>query len=155
MLHAPEKYEIYHVHLMERTLKNPFIPGTIQYNIRLAEDVSNYLYDKYVQARKAKMHHDDWAVEHFAEDMKQKLAAARDKGRQGWNNPRICPAPYLAELLVGHLFKANPDNYLDVANFCMMLHERQEDPVHLRNAILAKFEEMTKGVTDEPQPTGI
>lgn len=66
-------------------------------------------------------HSDDAAVDRFAVLMKQKLAAARAKGRGGWDDPQQCDPRELAELLCGHIGKANDGNYTDIANFCMML----------------------------------
>lgn len=64
-------------------------------------------------------HPDDQAVERFAQAMKEKMAAAREKGRHGWqfSNPA-----YLSKLLREHVEKGDPR---DVANFCMMLWHQQ------------------------------
>lgn len=69
-------------------------------------------------------HTDDAAVNRFAEAMKAKLVVARDKGRGGWDDPAQCTVEYLAKLLVDHIAKGDP---IDVANFAMMLHQRQAD----------------------------
>ena len=69
-------------------------------------------------------HADDVAVSRFAEAMKDKLAAARDKGKGGWDDPEQCTVEYLAKLLVDHIPKGDP---IDVANFAMMLHQRGAD----------------------------
>lgn len=74
---------------------------------------------------------DDAAVDRFAAQMKLKLARAREKGYGGWDNPSRCSGEHLAELLVGHLEKTNPGNFIDIANFAMMLHERGENPLTL------------------------
>lgn len=66
-------------------------------------------------------HTDDEAVAQFAEAMRSKMAAARAKGRSGWDDPEDCGISYLQELLVGHVYKGDP---IDVANFCMMLWHR-------------------------------
>ncbi len=63
-------------------------------------------------------HPDDVAVDRFADRMKAKLAAARGKGRGGWDNPERCSTGYLCTLLHEHVAKGDP---VDVANFCMML----------------------------------
>ncbi len=60
-------------------------------------------------------HFDDVAVDTFAAAMKEKMAAARAKGRTGWQN---CSTEYLSKLLIEHIRKGDPR---DVANFCMML----------------------------------
>lgn len=66
-------------------------------------------------------HPDDAAVDRFADAMKAKLAAARSKGRGGWDDPAQCSVEHLAHLLVKHVSKGDP---VDVANFSMMLHQR-------------------------------
>lgn len=63
-------------------------------------------------------HSDDIAVDRFAMLMKSKLAAARAKGRGGWDDPARCNANYLRKSLHEHVAKGDP---VDVANFCMML----------------------------------
>ena len=67
-------------------------------------------------------HHDDGAVDRFAIAMKAKLAAARAKGRGGWDDPAACTVEHLSDLLRGHVTKGDP---VDVANFAMMLHQRR------------------------------
>lgn len=79
-------------------------------------------------------HQDDVAVDRFALAMKAKLAEARAKGRSGWNDPQQCSIEFLAQLLVGHLAKGNAGNFEDIANFCMMLHQRRADPQVLLDA---------------------
>ncbi|MAG64635.1 MAG: hypothetical protein CMK74_01995 [Pseudomonadales bacterium] len=76
-------------------------------------------------------HSDDVAVDRFAAAMKAKLAAARAKGRSGWDDPSACSIEYLAQLLREHLAKGNAGTFEDVANFCMMLHQRGADPAVL------------------------
>lgn len=70
-------------------------------------------------------HPDDAAVDRFASAMRSKLARSRDKGRGGWDDPDQCSVDFLADLLVGHLDKTNPGNLVDIANLCLMLHERE------------------------------
>lgn len=65
---------------------------------------------------------DDIAVDRFAEAMKAKMAAARAKGRGGWEGP-TCNADILSRMLRDHVEKGDPR---DVANFCMMLWNRGE-----------------------------
>jgi hypothetical protein len=60
-------------------------------------------------------HPDDIAVDAFAAAMKEKLAAARAKGRAGW---QTCEPWALSEMLRDHVEKGDPR---DVANFCMFL----------------------------------
>lgn len=66
---------------------------------------------------------DDLAVDAFAAAMKAKMAAARAKGRGGWEDPAQCTAEDLSRMLRNHVEKGDPR---DVANFCMMLHQRGE-----------------------------
>ena len=65
---------------------------------------------------------DDIAVDRFAMAMKEKMAAARAKGRGGWEGP-TCNAQLLSDMLRDHVAKGDPR---DVANFCMMLWNRGE-----------------------------
>lgn len=81
---------------------------------------------------------DDIAVDRFAEAMKAKMAAARAKGRGGWEGP-TCNAEILSRMLRDHVEKGDPR---DVANFCMMLWNRGE-------AIQASPAADAGGVTDE------
>lgn len=85
-------------------------------------------------AQTAPQHPDDEAVDRFATAMKVKLAAARAKGRGGWDDPSVCSVEFLAQLLVEHLGKGNAGTFEDVANFAMMLHQRGADPMVLAEA---------------------
>lgn len=69
------------------------------------------------------VHPDDQAVDAFAVAMKEKMAVARAKGRGGWEDPAQCSADDLSRMLRDHVEKGDPR---DVANFCMMLHQRGE-----------------------------
>ena len=80
-------------------------------------------------------HPDDMAVDRFADAMKIKLAAAREKGRSGWDDPAACQVDHLAELLVSHVGKGNHGNFEDIANLAMMLHQRGADPSVLSGCI--------------------
>lgn len=79
-------------------------------------------------AQTAPQHPDDEAVDRFAAAMKAKLAAARAKGRGGWENKELVGDDRLAEMLIEHLSKGNAGTFEDVANFAMMLHQRGADP---------------------------
>lgn len=74
------------------------------------------------------------AVDRFAEAMKAKLNKARARGHRGWHDPSLCSGEDLAALLIDHLQKDNVGTFEDVANFCMMLHQRNEPPSTLCNA---------------------
>lgn len=83
---------------------------------RLADGCANFL--KALSGRQSvhpSAHPDDMAVDHFASEMKVKMANARAKGRSGW---QTCPPAELSRLLHEHVEKGDPR---DVANFCMML----------------------------------
>lgn len=72
---------------------------------------------------------DHSCVDNFAKAMKNKLDYARDvKGRNGWHDPDVCTIDFLAENLIGHTRKTNSGTFEDIANFCMMLHQRGADP---------------------------
>ncbi|MCY1356892.1 hypothetical protein D9M69_433580 [compost metagenome] len=86
------------------------------------------------QPRRLEAHPDDAAVDRFAAAMKVKLAAARAKGREGWDDPDRCSDEFLARELVQHLRKGNLGTFEDVANFSMMLHQRGADPSVLASA---------------------
>ncbi|MFM9768049.1 hypothetical protein, partial [Streptomyces scabiei] len=59
-----------------------------------------------------RLHTDDAALDRFTLAMRAKLAAAREKGRGGWET---CPPEVLNRMLHEHLEKGDPR---DVANFC-------------------------------------
>ncbi|MBY0420094.1 MAG: hypothetical protein K2W88_18735 [Pararheinheimera sp.] len=81
------------------------------------------------------IHKDDQAVDAFAASMKLKLAAARDKGRSGWEDKELCSGEYLAQNLVAHLSRGNAGTFEDIANFAMMLHQRGESPALLKTQV--------------------
>lgn len=85
-------------------------------------------------AELAAPHSDDLAVDRFAVAMKAKLAAARAKGRGGWDDPEQCSVEFLAKLLIGHVRKGNSGNFEDIANLAMMLHQRGAYPAVLERA---------------------
>ena len=93
-------------------------------------------------------HPDDSAVDRFAAAMKAKLAKARDKGRGGWDDPAQCSVEFLAKLLVEHLSKGNAGTFEDVANFAMMLHQRDADPKVLACAAAQDQGEMQRLLKD-------
>lgn len=63
-------------------------------------------------------HTDEIALIRFALSMRDKLTEARTRGRHGWET---APGEHLSDLLRAHVNKGDP---VDVANFCMMLHQR-------------------------------
>lgn len=66
-------------------------------------------------------HPDNAAVEAFAADMKHKMAIARNKGRNGWDDLSQCNSDIIAYLIAEHLHKDNDGNLIDLANLLMML----------------------------------
>lgn len=66
---------------------------------------------------------DNRSVTAFAYAMRIKLAVKRLDGRGGWQDKEHCSNEYLSKLLREHVEKGDP---VDVANFCMMLHQRGE-----------------------------
>ena len=66
---------------------------------------------------------DNHSVNQFAFAMRAKLAEKREEGRGGWHDKDYCSVYYLSRLLREHVEKGDP---VDVANFCMMLHQRGE-----------------------------
>ncbi len=82
-------------------------------------------------------HIDDIGIDRFTNAMRLKMAYARSKGRSGWNDKELCSGEQLAAALVEHLSKGNDGTFEDIANFAMMLHQRQESPRLLVDAVSA------------------
>jgi len=68
-------------------------------------------------------HSDDSAVTRFSKAMRDKLADCRERGRGGWDNPLECSTDRLKVLLFNQMAK-EPADVVDIANLCMMLHQR-------------------------------
>lgn len=66
-------------------------------------------------------HPDDEAVDRFAAAMHAKMAQARAKGKEGWDDPERCSGDHLEHLL-REAFTVN--EWVDVANYAMMLWAR-------------------------------
>ncbi|MEN2980882.1 hypothetical protein P7L78_22075 [Tistrella bauzanensis] len=73
-------------------------------------------------------HPDDVAVDRYAAALKAKLAAARAKGRSGWDDPDVISDDQLVRDLVAHLAKGNPGTWEDIGAYAMMCHQRRVDP---------------------------
>nr|WP_244119759.1 hypothetical protein [Burkholderia gladioli] len=84
------------------------------------------------------IHPDEAAIDAFSASMKAKMAAARAKGRSGWET---CAPGDLSRMLREHVEKGDPR---DVANFCMMLH-------HLGAAISAPADAEEAGALTEEE----
>ncbi len=83
-------------------------------------------------------HPDDDAVDAFAAEMKFKLARKRRQGYTGWNT-YACTDAQLAHMLLEHVPKGDP---IDIANFCMMLHQRNVE--HPEVAVKAISDEVRR-----------
>ncbi len=117
---------------------------TPEMRIRLmhAETISLEVPDD-MQLADTQIHPDDAAIDRFAAAMKAKMAAARAKGRSGWDSETACSDLSLARSLVNHIFKGNAGTFEDVASFAMMLHQRNADPVVLQYAASADLPVLT------------
>lgn len=111
---------------------------------RMSEsEASDVAYVARLSADGHSTHPDNAAVDRFAAALKGKLARGREKGRGGWDDPNQCSDAHLAQLLVEHLKKDNPGNFLDVAAFAMMLHERRAHPGVLSAAAAATLRQIS------------
>ncbi|MEJ6520286.1 hypothetical protein PQI64_11075 [Shewanella bicestrii] len=97
----------------------------------LADEMADLLNDQ----GEINLHIDDIGINNFTQAMRLKMAHARAKGRSGWDDPAQCSGEQLATMLVEHLTKGNAGTFEDVANFAMMLHQRQESPSLLVDAV--------------------
>ena len=66
-------------------------------------------------------HPDDEAVDKFAAAMHAKMAQARAKGKEGWDDPERCSFMQLTSLLTT---ARESHEWVDVANYAMMLWAR-------------------------------
>lgn len=95
--------------------------------------------------------YDTWVIDHpdtkavldFAGKMAEKMGIERDKGKGGWDDPNECSIEELAELFIEHLFKGNEGNFIDLANFLMMLDHRSAHPHVLHTVFMKKLMGMT------------
>lgn len=73
-------------------------------------------------------HPDDEAVDKFAAAMHAKMAAARAKGKEGWDDPERCSVAVLNLELLNAIKFASIDTgrWVDVANYAMMLWAREQ-----------------------------
>lgn len=65
------------------------------------------------------------AVENFGYKMKAKLGDASLNGRHGWHDPDVISINELKIQLASQFNKSKID-YVDVANFAMMIHYREQ-----------------------------
>lgn len=84
---------------------------------------------------------DNRHVDRFAAAMKAKLGESREKGRHGWFDTDVCSDQELAQDLILHVFKGDP---VDIANYCMMLHQRGVSSDVISKAAVLKREPRRK-----------
>ena len=65
---------------------------------------------------------DDAGVDRFARAMRAKLAEKAAEGKYGWDDPDVCDIDELKGMLIEHVEKGDP---VDIANFCMMIWNRE------------------------------
>lgn len=68
---------------------------------------------------------DNRGVSNFRTAMETKLADQRNRGKEGWQNPADCSIEYLETLLAEEFSKSNDRDYVDIANYSMMLWNRK------------------------------
>lgn len=88
---------------------------------RIGAGAIRYNLDDVLARTAVNQHPDDEAVDTFAQAMHAKMAAARAKGKEGWDDPERCSLDRLIELCDKSLGDAE---WVDVANYAMMLHVR-------------------------------
>lgn len=107
-----------HPDTVRKMTREGFLPhhrigaGAIRYN--LADVLAKTAVNK---------HPDDDAVDRFSIAMHAKMATARAKGKEGWDDPARCPVERLEALL---LEAYEHDEHVDVANYAMMLWAREQ-----------------------------
>ena len=74
--------------------------------------------DQTTQAEAARA--DNLAINAFARAMSNKMRWSREKGRKGWQTRSN---EWLREILRAHVQKGDP---VDVANYCMTIHQNVE-----------------------------
>ena len=97
-------------------------------NKRLYEDIADFADNRVA---------DLVGVARFSNAMKRKLAKKRREGYAGWNDGR-CSIARLRGLLTSHLKKRDP---VDIANFCMMIWNREHPTGTVRPPARVKYED--------------
>lgn len=92
-------------------------------------------------------HSDDAAVGRFSTAMKAKMAASRARGRSGWDDSAQCSVEKLAAMLCQHVEKGDP---VDIANFAMMIHERQGTAIDVYEALAVFMNRRSIGAPGQP-----
>lgn len=135
--------------VVNRTLSSEYPHPILEADVsEVVEEVESAL------AQQRAAHPDDAAVDAFAVAMKEKLAAARAKGRGGWNGNEPGMQQRLSDMLRAHVDKGDPR---DVANLSMFLHQRGEailpaqQPAAVDGAMVERVAALLHGeATDEP-----
>lgn len=84
---------------------------------------------------------DNRAVLAFCRKMMGKMEKSREKGRKGWEKDD-CSSHILADQFLEHLNKTNEGNFVDLANYLMMLDQKGADPSILVNAMRSDNDEL-------------
>lgn len=79
---------------------------------------------------------DEMAVNRFCVAMKNRMAVARSKGRNYWEQKDLCSTEVLADGLLKNVVSGD---FLDVAVYAMMLYERGESPEVMKTQIERLF----------------
>lgn len=137
------------VGLENRTPQEVFDIMADRIRYALSSEAAAAAQDGAVGVKAEATHPDDDAVDRFAAAMKAKLKWEREEcGRHGWDDPAVCSEEYLTRLLIEHLAKGNEGNLEDVANFCMMLHQRGAHPRVLADALTSPSPAQERGKPD-------
>lgn len=80
-------------------------------------------------------HKDDLSINNFANELKIKMKKSREKGRSGWEDPEKCSTETLCHMTIEHMQKGNPGTFEDIGAFAMMLHQRGDDPLKLKEIL--------------------
>lgn len=88
---------------------------------RIGAGAIRYNLDDVLARTAVNQHPDDEAVDTFAQAMHAKMAAARAKGKEGWDDPERCGTGHLQALFEE---AAAELDYVDAANYAMMLYLR-------------------------------
>lgn len=110
-----EKLSI-HIDTVRKLTREGLIP-----HHRIGAGAIRYTLEDVLARTAVNQHPDDEAVDRFAAAMHAKMASARAKGKEGWDDPERCSDERLKALL--HYDNCH-GNWVDVANYAMMLWAR-------------------------------
>lgn len=103
-----------------KTINQMTRDGLLPYH-RIGAGTIRYTLADVLAHTQVNQHPDDEAVDKFAAAMHAKMAQARAKGKEGWDDPERCTAAHL-EALLG--YSKTSKEWVDVANYAMMLWAR-------------------------------